>query len=96
MIFSAKIVFEVLGGKTGTILKRCVLLHRKNTRDMANDYPTEEPKPTMASEPVSGYGTVAKQTYRIISDEEITQCIPLEESRRRLTEKIYNFYHPEA
>ena len=63
---------------------------------MANDYFTEEPKPTMAREPVAEYGTVAKQTYRIISDEEIAQCIPLEESRRRLTEKIYKFYHPEA
>ena len=63
---------------------------------MANDYPKEEPKPTMASEPVPEYGTVTKQTYRIISDAEIAQCIPLEESRRRLTEKIYKFYHPEA
>ena len=52
---------------------------------MANDYPIEEPKPTMASEPVTEYGTVAKQAYRIISDEEIAQCISLEESRRRLT-----------
>ena len=50
----------------------------------------------MASEPVAEYGTVAKQTYRIISDEEIAKCIPLEESRRRLTEMIYNFYHPKA
>ena len=63
---------------------------------MANDYPTEDPKPTMASEPVAEYGTVAKQTNRIISDEEIAQWIPLEESRRRLTEKIYKFFHPEA
>jgi hypothetical protein len=63
---------------------------------MANDYSTEKPKPTMASEPVPEYGTVTKQTYRIISDEEIAKCIPLEESRRRLTEKIYNFYHPKA
>lgn len=63
---------------------------------MANDYPKEEPKLTMASEPVPEYGTVTKQTYRIISDKEIAQCIPLEESRRRLTEKIYKFYHPEA
>ena len=63
---------------------------------MAHDYSSEEPKPTMASEPVPEYGTVAKQTYRIISDEEIAKCIPLEESRRRLTEKIYKFYHPEA
>ena len=63
---------------------------------MANDYPTEEPKPTMASEPVPEYGTVTKQTYRVISDEEIAQCIPLEESRRRLTELIYNHYHQQS
>ena len=63
---------------------------------MANDYFTEEPKPTMAREPVAEYGTVAKQTYRIISDEEIAQCIPLEESRRRLTELIYNHYHQQS
>ena len=63
---------------------------------MANDHPTEDSKPMMASEPVPEYGTVTKQTYRVISDEEIAQCIPLEESRRRLTEKIYKFYHPEA
>ena len=63
---------------------------------MANDYPIEESKPTVASEPAAEYGTVTKQAYRIISDEEIARCIPLEESRRRLTEKIYKFYHPEA
>ena len=63
---------------------------------MAKDYSTEEPKPRMASEPVAEYGVAAKTTYRVISDEEIAQCMPLEESRRRLTEKIYKFYHPEA
>ena len=63
---------------------------------MAKDYSTEESKPTIASEPVAEYGIAAKTTYRVISDEEIAQCMPLEESRRRLTEKIYKFYHPEA
>ena len=63
---------------------------------MAKDYSTEDPKPTMASEPVAEYGIAPKTTYRVISDEEIAQCMPLEESRRRLTEKIYKFYHPEA
>lgn len=71
-------------------------MHCNNTRDMANDYSTEEPKPTMASESLSGYGTVAKQTYRIISDDEIAKCIPLEESRHRLTELIYNHYHQQS
>lgn len=63
---------------------------------MAKDYSTEESKASMASEPVAEYGVTSKTTYRVISDEEIAQCMPLEESRRRLTEKIYKFYHPEA
>ena len=58
--------------------------------------PEEEGNVGMASEPVAEYGTAVKKSYRIISDEEISRCIPLEESRRRLTEKIYKFYHPEA
>lgn len=40
---------------------------------MANDYPIEEPKPMVVSDHVIEYGTVAKQTYRIISDEEIVR-----------------------
>lgn len=48
------------------------------------------------SEPVMEYGSMVEKTYRVISEEEIARCIPLEESRRRLTEKIYRFYHPEA
>ena len=64
---------------------------------MAKDYSTsEESKTPIASEPVAEYGVAAKTTYRVISDEEIARCMPLEESRRRLTEKIYKFYHPEA
>ena len=66
-------------------------MHRKNTRDMANDYPTEDPKPTMASEPVTAYGV--EEERRVISEEELSHGIPLEESRRRLTEMIYNHYH---
>ena len=63
---------------------------------MAKDYSTEESKIPMASEPVAEYGVASKTTYRVISDEEIARCMPIEESRRRLTEKIYKFYHPEA
>ena len=63
---------------------------------MARKYDTNEPEIQGVSEPVAEYGTAVKKTYRIISDEEIARCIPLEESRRRLTEKIYKFYHPEA
>ena len=64
--------------------------------DMAKDYPIEEPETPMVNESSTEYGVAAKTTYRTISDEEMAQCIPLEESRRRMTEKIYKFYHPEA
>ena len=50
----------------------------------------------MVNEPVAEYGVATQTTRRIISDVEIAQCIPLEESRRRMTEKIYKFYHPEV
>ena len=73
----------------------CIFAKKKSSI-MEHKYSQEEPETPKVNEPVPEYGTVAKQTYRIISDEEIAQCIPLEESRRRLTEKIYNFYHPEA
>ena len=58
---------------------------------MAHDYPIEEPKPTMASEPVAAYGVAEK--CKVFSEEELSHGIPLEESRRRLTELIYNHYH---
>jgi hypothetical protein len=63
---------------------------------MEKDYPIEESETPKVNEPVAEYGVATKTTYRIISDEEIAQCIPLEESRRRMTEKIYKFYHPEV
>lgn len=63
---------------------------------MVEDYPTEEPETSMVNEPAAEYGVAEKTACRIISDEEMARCIPLEESRRRLTEKIYKFYHPEA
>ena len=63
---------------------------------MARKYDTNTPDIQGASEPVAEYGSNVKKSYRIISDEEIARCMPLEESRRRLTEKIYKFYHPEA
>lgn len=63
---------------------------------MEKDYPIEESETPKVNETVAEYGVATKTTYRIISDEEIAQCIPLEESRRRMTEKIYKFYHPEV
>ncbi|MBR6132252.1 MAG: hypothetical protein IKQ20_10385 [Bacteroidales bacterium] len=63
---------------------------------MEKDYPIEESETPKVNEPVAEYGVATKTTYRIISDEEIAQCIPLEESRRRMTEKIHKLYHPEV
>lgn len=63
---------------------------------MVREYKDNEPEIQRVSEPAAEYGIAARKAYRVISDEEIARCIPLEESRRRLTEKIYNFYHPEA
>lgn len=63
---------------------------------MVRKYDDNEPEIQSVNEPVAEYGIAARKAYRVISDEEIARCIPLEESRRRLTEKIYNFYHPEA
>lgn len=63
---------------------------------MVSEHNDNEPEIQSVSEPAAEYGIAARKAYRVISDEEISRCIPLEESRRRLTEKIYNFYHPEA
>lgn len=63
---------------------------------MVRKYDDNESEIQSVNEPTAEYGIATRKAYRIISDEEIARCIPLEESRRRLTEKIYNFYHPEA
>ena len=68
----------------------------KSNMIMASDYSTEESQTPMASEPAAEYGTVAKRHLRVVSDEELASYMPLEESRRLITEKIYRFYHPEA
>jgi len=58
---------------------------------MVNDYSTEDPQAPMASEPAAIYGVSEKR--KIFSDEELSRGIPVEESRRRITELIYNHYH---
>lgn len=63
---------------------------------MVHNNSENKPDTQSVNEPSFEYGTVTKKAYRVISEEEIARCIPLEESRRRLTEKIYKFYHPEA
>lgn len=59
---------------------------------MIRNHSTEEERETsMASEPAAIYGIVEKR--KIFSEEELSQGIPVEESRRKLTELIYNHYH---
>lgn len=53
---------------------------------MANDYPKEEPKPTMASEPVAAYGVEEKR--RVLSDEEIARCFELKEFKRHMDDLV--------
>ena len=53
---------------------------------MANDYPTDEPKPTMASEPVAAYGV--EEERRIISEEEIASCFELKESKQHMDDLV--------
>lgn len=58
---------------------------------MAREYSTEDPQIPMAGEPAAIYGVTEKR--KIFSDEELSRGIPVEESRRRITELIYNHYH---
>ena len=53
---------------------------------MANDYPKEEPKPTVASEPVAAYGVEEKR--RVLSDEEIARCFELKEFKRHMDDLV--------
>jgi hypothetical protein len=46
------------------------------------------------SEPSAVYGMATEM--RVFSEEELSHGIPLEESRRRITEMIYNHFHPQA
>ena len=43
------------------------------------------------SEPSAVYGMATEM--RVFSEEELSHGIPLEESRRRITEMIYNHFH---
>lgn len=63
---------------------------------MVREYKDEEPETPKVSEPAAEYGTVVRENLRVVSDEELATYMPLEESRRLITEKIYRVYHPEA
>lgn len=82
--------------KKSVFINKFVYLQYKSTNKMGRKYDYNDSDTQGVSEPVMEYGSMVEKTYRVISEEEIARCIPLEESRRRLTEKIYRFYHPEA
>lgn len=53
---------------------------------MANDYPTEEPKPTMASEPIADYEVTEER--RVISEEEMACCFELKEFKQHMDDLV--------
>ena len=53
---------------------------------MANDYPTEDHKPTMASEPVAAYGV--EEERRVISEEEMACCFELKEFKQHMDDLV--------
>jgi len=53
---------------------------------MSNDYPTEDPKPTMASEPVADYGVAEER--RVLNDEEKARCFELREFKQHMDDLV--------
>ena len=53
---------------------------------MANDYPIEDPNPTMASEPVAAYGV--EEERRVISEEEMARCFELKEFKQHMDDLV--------
>ena len=53
---------------------------------MANDYPTEDPKPTMASEPIAAYGVA--EEHRVFGEEEIARCFELSEFKQHMDDLV--------
>lgn len=70
---------------------------------MTKKYQREESKPLTASETGAVYATTPRMAMptnaspflRVASDEELAQCITLEELDCHLTELIYRHYHPD-
>ena len=53
---------------------------------MVHDYPTDEPKPSMASEPAVAYGVA--EEHRVISEEELSRCFTLEEFKQHMDDLV--------
>ena len=61
---------------------------------MTREYDSKDSGVQSVSEPAVMYGMASE--LRVFSEEELSHGIPLEESRRRITEMIYNHFHPQA
>ena len=61
---------------------------------MTREYDSKDSGVQSVSEPAVMYGMATE--LRVFSEEELSHGIPLEESRRRITEMIYNHFHPQA
>ena len=71
---------------------------------MAKEFHREESAPMTASEPGAVYAATprtamsanASPFLRVASDEELAQCITLDQLHEELTEMIHRHYHPES
>ena len=78
------------------IIEKVRIFAAININIMERKYQTTEKGSSKVCESVAEYGTATKKRLRVFSREEIDHCMPLEESERLISEKIYKFYHPEA
>lgn len=77
---------------------------KENEKSMGKEFHREESESLMASEPTTVYGSAMRMTMpagyssclRVASDEEIEQCITLEQLHEELTEMIHEHYHAES
>lgn len=63
---------------------------------MTKEYQREGSKPQTASEPGAVYGFYEERCRVVPISEVLEHGMTLEESERRLTEKIHRHFHPEA
>ncbi len=68
----------------------CFFAKKKSTV-VEHKYSQEESETPKVSEPAAAYKVSEKR--KVFSEEELSHGIPVEESRRRLTEIIHNHYH---
>ena len=61
---------------------------------MTHEYDSKDSDVQSVNESAVVYGKSTEM--KVFSEEELSHGIPLEESRRRITEMIYNHFHPQA